>query len=80
MKMKTKMKLKFKFKKSEKKNGWHPWATIHGPLFIFIFCLHVRLFKRAFNQDRAVKRVYTVFTTVNSPRHIFIQVIEKKFH
>ena len=32
----------------------------HGPLFIFMFCSHGRLFKRAFNQDRAVKRVYTV--------------------
>ena len=34
----------------------------HGPLFIFLFCSHGRLFKRALNQDRAVKRVNTVST------------------
>ena len=27
---------------------------------LYMFCSHGRLFKRAFNQDRAVKRVYTV--------------------
>ena len=31
-----------------------------GPLFIFMFCSHGRLFKRALNQDRALKRAYTV--------------------
>ena len=31
------------------------------PLFIVMFCSHGRLFKRAFSQDRAVKRVYMVF-------------------
>ena len=29
-------------------------------LFIFMFCSHRWLFKRALNQDRAIKRVYTV--------------------
>ena len=33
----------------------------HGPLFIFMFCSHGRLFKRALNQDRAVKRAYAVY-------------------
>ena len=37
----------------------------HGPLFIFKFCSHGRLFKRALNQDRAVKRAYTVNTNSN---------------
>ena len=36
----------------------------HGPLFIFLFCSHGRLFKRALNQDRAVKRVNTVSQVV----------------
>jgi len=33
----------------------------HGPLFIFMFCSHGRLFKQTLNQDWAVKRVYTVY-------------------
>ena len=33
----------------------------HGSLFIFKFCSHGRIFKRALNQDRAVKRAYTVY-------------------
>ena len=32
----------------------------HGLLFIFMFYSHGRLFKRALNQDRAGKQVYTV--------------------
>ena len=32
--------------------------------FIFKFCSHGRLFKRALNQDRAVKRAYTVLQKV----------------
>ena len=34
-------------------------------MFIFLFCSHGRLFKRALNQDRAVKRVNTVTNLVN---------------
>ena len=36
-------------------------AGIPTRALIFMFCSHGRLFKQALNQDRAVKRVYTVF-------------------
>ena len=41
----------------------------HGPLFIFKFSSHGRLFKQALNQDRAVKRAYTVIILTS---HFFL--------
>jgi len=46
----------------------------HGPLFIFIFCSHGRLFKQALNQDRAVKRVYTVIGIESMKSEILFRV------
>ena len=55
--------------------NWGVWGAaataLHGPLYIFVFfCSHRRLFKPALNQDRAVKRAYTV---VNPVAPIMIQ-------
>ena len=40
-------------------------AGIKARALIFLFCSHGRLFKRALNQDRAVKRVNTVLKSWN---------------
>ena len=53
-----------------------------------MFCSYGRLFKRAFNQDRAVKRVYTVFLigakpstrVVDQPDERRVNRIQKRLH